>query len=36
MFDRDTYIAYQEYCYEVVMCEGRTPVSFWRWLGGEE
>lgn len=36
MYDRDLLIAYEEYCIEVYMCEGRTPVSLERWLDGEE
>lgn len=34
--NRDILIAYEEYCYEVQMCEGRAPVSLERWLNGEE
>jgi len=36
MYDRDLLIAYEEYCIEVRMCEGRIPVSLERWLNGEE
>lgn len=36
MYYCDLLLAYDEYCYEVAMCEGRTPVSFERWIEGEE
>lgn len=35
MVDRDILIAYEEYCTDCIW-EGKTPVSFWRWLGGED
>lgn len=28
-------LAYEEYCVDCYY-EGKTPVSFWAWLGGEE
>lgn len=36
MYDRDLLIAYDEYCVEIWVCEGRAPVSLERWLQGEE
>ena len=27
--------AYEEYCVDC-RCEGKTPVSYWAWLGGEQ
>ena len=27
--------AYEEYCVDC-RYEGKTPVSFWAWMGGEE
>jgi hypothetical protein len=35
MWDRDTLIAYDEYCTDCVY-EGKIPVPFHRWLEGEE
>lgn len=29
------YQAYEEYCVDCY-AEGKTPVSYWAWLGGEE
>ena len=31
----ETLMAYEEYCVDC-RCEGKQPVSFWAWLGGEE
>lgn len=28
-------MAYEEYCVDC-RCEGKTPVSIWAWMGGEE
>ena len=28
-------LAYEEYCVDC-RCEGKTPVSIWAWMGGEE
>ena len=35
MWDRDTLLAYDEYCMDCAY-EGKIPVSFVRWLNGEE
>jgi hypothetical protein len=35
MFSVEILRAYEEYQLECYY-EGRTPVSFWAWLGGEE
>lgn len=32
---RELLLAYEEYCVDCY-AEGRTPVSYWAWLGGEE
>ena len=32
---RELLLAYEEYCVDC-RCEGKTPVSYWAWLGGEE
>lgn len=29
------YLAYQEYCVDCYY-EGKTPVPFWAWIGGEQ
>ena len=36
MFSYELLLAYDEYCFEIRICEGRIPVSFERWLQGEE
>lgn len=35
MWEQDILLAYDEYCVDCVF-EGKTPVSFVRWLNGEE
>lgn len=32
---KELLLAYEEYCVDCYS-EGRTPVSYWAWLGGEE
>lgn len=35
MLSYELLLAYDEYCFEVHIC-GRVPVSFKRWMQGEE
>lgn len=35
MYNYEILLAYDEYCVDCA-CEGKIPVSFVRWLNGEE